>query len=172
MTDPIQQREAVSLQQLAAVAQARHIRLRSERAVLSERERALAQALANQETDEAVLAEQRSRWSGRWQAWIHAGGELREGTSLRNDRDLLRDMAALVQSRREALQAQCDRLVRDLAAWTQRWCGAEALDDSLAARGQVLRVSLERATERQRDEDALMSRPVLASAPMARALQR
>jgi ATP synthase in type III secretion protein N len=55
MTVPQTQRERTSLKQLSAVAQARQIRLQTERQALAQRERALEQAWANQRVDEGLL---------------------------------------------------------------------------------------------------------------------
>jgi hypothetical protein len=157
MTDPQTQREQTSMKQLAAVSQARRIRLQSERQLLAERERSLAQAMESQRLDEALLDQQRVLWSGRWQDWAQTGGELRHAVLLREDKDLLMDMASLFVRRRAELQRQADRLNQDLGDWAQRWRGAEAFEQSLAARRRALSISLERASERQRDEESLMT---------------
>jgi hypothetical protein len=165
MPDASTQREQVSLQQLGAVSQARQIRLGTERRALAERERLLAQAMASQNLDESLLAEQRALCANRWQVWARSGGALREAVSLRDDQALLKDMAALLARRRAVLDAQSEHLAEDLRAWVRRWQAVQALEESTADRGRALQVSLERAVERQRDEDAVMShaRPVRAA---------
>jgi hypothetical protein len=157
MFDPQTQRERTSIKQLSAVSQARQIRLQTERQALAQRERALEQAWANQHVDEELLEQQRVLWAGCWQAWAQVGGALRRSVSLRQDKELLTEMAVLMAQARAKLQAQTDALKADLSAWAQRWHGAQAFEESLLARGRVLRVSLERASERQRDEESLMT---------------
>lgn len=157
MTDPQTQREQTSLKQLSAVSLARQIRLQTERQLLAERERDLAQAMQAQCADEALLAQHRLLWSDAWQAWARTGGELRCAVSLRRDKDLLTEMAALVAGHRAELQLQADRLNQDLGDWAQRWRAAEAFEESLVARGRALRISQERASERQADEESLMA---------------
>lgn len=157
MTDPQTQREHTSIRQLTSVSKARQTRLKTERDALTERERAMAQAWESQHLDEDLLAQQRAQWAGAWQAWAQSGGALRHAVALRRDKELLVDMAALVARRRAELQAKADRLAADISAWAGRWHAAQAFEESLVERGRVLRTSLERATERQRDEETLMT---------------
>lgn len=158
MTDPQTQREHTSIKQLMSVSNARQIRLKTERDALTERERAMAQAWESQRQDEDLLAQQRVQWAGAWQAWAQTGGALCHAVALRRDKELLVDMAALVARRRAELQVKADRLAVDISAWAGRWHAAQAFEESLVERGRVLRTSLERATERQRDEETLMTR--------------
>lgn len=156
MTDPHTQREVTSIQQLTLVSRARQLRLQTERAALAERERAMQQAWEAQRLDEDLLALQQAQWVGAWQAWAHSGGALRHAVALRRDKELLVDMAAMVARKRAELQDKSDRLAADISAWAGRWHAAQAFEESLVERGRVLRTSLERATERQRDEETLM----------------
>ncbi len=157
MTDPQTQREHTSIKQLTSVSKARQIRLKTERDALIERERAMAKAWESQRLDEDLLAQQRAQWAGAWQAWAQAGGALRDAVALRRDKELIADMNALVTRRRAELQVEEDCLAADISAWAGRWYAAQAIDESLVERGRVLRTSLERATERQRDEETLMT---------------
>ena len=150
-------RERVALDQLAAVGQARGHRLQNERQVLAERERQLAQALQSQALDEALLAQQRAQWSVTWQSHVQQCGTVRAALALGRDRELLKEMAELLASRRAELQRQADALRADLSAWAMRWRAAQAFDESLQDRAKALNRSQERATERLRDEEALMS---------------
>jgi hypothetical protein len=161
MTDPQTQREQTSIKQLTSVSKARQIRLQTEREALAERERAMEQAWEAQRLDEDLLAQQRAQWVTAWQAWAQTGGALRHAVALRRDKELLVDMAALVARKRAELQAKADRLAEDISAWAKRWHAAQEFEDSLDERARVLRTSLERASERQRDEESLM---VLATA--------
>jgi hypothetical protein len=171
MTDPQTQREQTSLKQLGAVAQARQIRLQAERQVLAQRERDLALALESQSLDESLLEQQRVQWAGRWQDWVKVGGALRYSKSLRQDKDLLMEMAVLLAGRRAQLQTQVDALNIDLSNWNQKWLGAQAFEESLVVRGRALRVALERAAERQRDEESLMALAVPSGGSAVLALQ-
>jgi hypothetical protein len=157
MTDPHTQREQMSLKQLDAVSQARQATLQNERLALAQRERALAHATAVQDLDEALLAQQRAVWTGRWREWAALGGALRVATSLRADKALLASMADLLAQRRAALRRQQAQLNEELRAWAQRWRGAQALAQSLLARKRALHVAVDRASERQRDEESLMN---------------
>ena len=161
MTDPQTQREQTSIKQLTSVSQARQIRLQTEREALAERERAMEQAWQTQRLDEDLLAQQRAQWVTARQAWAHSGGAVRHAIALRRDKELLTDMAALVARRRAELQVKADRLAEDISAWAKRWHSAQEFEESLEERARVLRTSLDRASERQRDEESLM---VLATA--------
>jgi hypothetical protein len=164
MLDPQTQREQTSIKQLTSVSKARQIRLKTEREALSERERVLEQAWQGQYLDEDLLAQQRVQWGAAWQAWAQTGGALRHAVALRRDKELLVDMAALVARRRAELQVKADCLAADVSAWGQRWHAAQEFEESLAERGRVLRTSLERASERLRDEESLM---VIANANLS-----
>jgi hypothetical protein len=150
-------REKLSLQQLAAISQSRQIRLKAERQLLGERERELEQAAQAHRMDEELLAQQRAQWTLEWQAWAEAGGALSDALALGRDKVLLVEMAALLDHRRAELQVRADRLTADIRAWSQRWHAAKEFEETLAERGRVLRMSLERASERQRDEESLMA---------------
>ena len=165
MTQTSPQREKLSLQQLTAVSESRQTRLKTERQVLTERERSLEQAMQAQRLDEELLAQQRAQWAGAWNAWARSGGAMRHAVALRRDKELLVDMAALLARRRAELQLKLDRLAADISAWAKRWHAAREFEESLAERARVLRVSLERASERQRDEESLL---VLTCAQVAR----
>jgi hypothetical protein len=156
MTDPQTQREQTSVKQLKSVSQARQIRLQTERVALTERERALEQAWEAQRLDEDLLAQQRAQWVTAWQAWAQTGGALRHAVALRRDKELLVDMATLVARKRAELQVKADRLAEDISAWAKRWHAAQEFEESLEERARVLRTSLNRASERQRDEESLM----------------
>jgi hypothetical protein len=153
-------RERSSLQQLQAVAKARQLRLETERQELAQRERQLAAAEAAQANDEALVGQQRAAWTDVRRAWASRGGALGEALAMRQDKEVLLEMEAMVARQREALRQQADHLQRELRAWTSRYQAARAFRDALAARKSKLLVNLERASERQRDEEALM---VLAS---------
>ncbi|XVJ69176.1 MAG: hypothetical protein HEQ39_05625 [Rhizobacter sp.] len=157
MTDPQTQREQTSIKQLTSVSQARQIRLQTEREALAERERVMEQAWENQRLDEDLLAQQRAQWVNARQAWAQNGGAVRHAIALRRDKELLVDMAALVARRRAGLQVKADRLNEDISAWAKRWHSAQEFEESLEERARVLRTSLERASERQRDEESLMA---------------
>jgi hypothetical protein len=161
MTDPQTQREQTSIKQLTSVSQARQIRLQTEREALAERERAMEQAWESQRLDEDLLAQQRAQWVAARHAWAQNGGAVRHAIALRRDKELLVDMAALVARKRAELQVKADRLSEDISAWAKRWHSAQEFEVSLEERARVLRTSLERATERLRDEESLM---VLATA--------
>lgn len=165
MTDPQTQREKTSLHQLTSVSQARQIRLQTQRQALAERERLMAQAWESQHLDESLLGQQRAAWASRRQAWAQEGGAMRLAVSSRQDRELLTDMAALLARKRAAVQSDADQLAQDISAWALRWRGAQAFEESLTTREKALRVSVERATERQRDEDTL----TIFTAPQAAA---
>ena len=160
MTAASPQREKLSLQQLNAVSQSRQTRLKTERQVLSEREHLLEQAMYAQRLDEALLAQQRAQWTDAWNSWARGGGAMRHAVALRRDKELLVDMAALLERRRGELQLKLERLANDIMAWAKRWHAAQEFEGSLTERARLLRLSLERASERQRDEESLM---VLAS---------
>ena len=157
MSDPQTQREQTSIKQLKWVSRARQIRLQTERNALAERERDMVQAWESQRLDEDLLAQQRAQWTNAWQAWAQTGGALRHAVALRRDKELLEDMAAMVARRRTELQVKADRLTADISAWAGRWHAAQEFEESLVERGRVLLTSLERATERQRDEETLMT---------------
>ncbi len=156
MTDSQTQREQKSIQQLTLVSRARQLRLQTERAALAERERAMQQAWDAQRLDEDLLAQQQAQWGGAWQAWAQSGGALCHAVALRRDKELLVDMAALVARKRAELQVNADCLAQHIRGWAGRWLAAQAFEESLVERRRVLRTSLERATERQRDEETLM----------------
>lgn len=158
MTSPDPDREATSLAQLASVSHARQVRLQTERQALAERERVMAQQWAAQASDEALLAEQKLSWSAAWKQWSAEGGALRDAMSLRRDKELLADMASLLLGRRKQLQEVADKLAQDLRDWVRRQRSADALAESLDGRKRALNVSLDRAAERQRDEETLMTR--------------
>jgi hypothetical protein len=161
MTDPQTQREQTSIHQLTSVSQARQVRLQTEREALAERERAMQEAWDSQRLDEDLLAQQRAQWVNARQAWAQKGGAVRDAIALRRDKELLVDMTALVARRRAELQVKSDRLADDIKAWAKRWHAAQEFEESLEERARALRTSLERASERQRDEESLM---VLATA--------
>jgi hypothetical protein len=150
-------REQLALGQLSAVGEARGHRLQNERRVLAERERQLSQTLERQALDEALLAQQRAQWSATWHGHVERGGTVRDALALGRDRELLKEMAALLASRRAELQRQVEALRADVSAWAMRWRAAQAFDESLQDRAKALNRSQERAAERARDEEALMS---------------
>jgi hypothetical protein len=154
-------RERVALNQLAAVGQARCHRLETERQALAEREKLLARALEGHALDESLLAQQRVSWSAAWQRQVVEGGAVRDALALGRDRELLKEMAALLASRRSELQRQGDALRAAMSAWAMRWRAAQALDELLRERGKALNRSLERAAERARDEEALLAHVAL-----------
>ncbi|MDT7836041.1 hypothetical protein [Aquabacterium sp. OR-4] len=147
-----------ALNQLDQVSQLRHGRLQRALAALAERERVWAAAMARQQQDEQLLAEQKAQWRQRWQAWREQGGALAVAARLRGQRDDLQAVAELLAQRHAALLQRQAQLARERADWTHRWLAAQALDSELTRRGAQLQRQADAATERRQDEDALQAR--------------
>jgi hypothetical protein len=158
MRDADTDRQDLALQSLSTVCEVRRTRLQTERRGLAERERTVACALARIAADEALLEEQHARWNARWQAWKEAG-DLRAARALHHDRELLREMSALLARRRADAEALRALLLQDLQLWGRRWLAAQALDDHTAGRRQAWAIERERAAERRRDDDTRVAVP-------------
>lgn len=150
-------RERDALQRLGEVSRVRHLRLMRLRAALAEREREWAAAMARQQQDQDLLNAQRADAALRWKAWRDGGGTLAEAARLRDDRELLNEVAALLAQRRQALTQRRQMLDDDLAAWARRWQAARVFDDTLDGRRAGLQALGEVAAERRRDEEALLA---------------
>lgn len=154
-------RERDALRRLGEVSRVRHLRLMRLRAALAGREREWDAAMLRQQQDRTLLDEQRAAASLRWKSWRDGGGTLAEAARLRDDRELLNEVAGLLAQRHGALMRSRQALDDDLAAWTCRWQAAQVFDGTLAGRRAGLRALGEVAAERQRDEEALLAHGAL-----------